>query len=175
MARWYQLVVALDAAGATEIDFELQLAPFELRLKDISIGLRFPSGFLKKMRQTSNGFEEDADANGKPKPFVLELGGLDIRFSGASGVMLEFPRGAPVLSISPVMIADTGVIIEASDAAPYFAPGGVRPHGRRAGVAGPAPPEREDSPSGSGLLPSTVALQDALIGTGGFSGGVITP
>ncbi|MFZ5760359.1 MAG: DUF6603 domain-containing protein [Thermodesulfobacteriota bacterium] len=144
-----------------------------LTLKNLSVALRFPPSWFKSMKQEGNTFVENRDANGNLASFQIELEGFDLAVSGEDFDM-RFPSGAPIISLPPGMIGDTGVVIEAegisfifSEEASVALPTSIPASSRGILISNALIHLPKDI---SVAMPSDVKLDDFFIGSGGFCG-----
>ncbi|MCC6629294.1 MAG: hypothetical protein IT340_18050 [Chloroflexi bacterium] len=158
----------------TEFQFELDIALADGSFQEARVtgglGLRFPREMLRPMRHTADGigWEPVPDAH---REFAITAtlhidANFDITFSGPT-----------VFTLQPTMIGDTGVIVEAANIVPILSataplpagvPAGAVPAGFRGVYIGNAGIHLADP----GVPITGVSLNNALIGSSGFSGDV---
>lgn len=168
-------IAFLSKSGFTQIDFELRVVPaFELTLKNLSALIRLRVGFLRPVQKDSSGeWVPQLDANGDPLPAELKLSGADFRVSADGNVELQFPSGAPTLSLPPLEIGGTGIVLELKKVELYLSEKQSPPAGAKPGFKGVAIQQAELHLSGGvgvSAAPDTVSFNDLLIGSSGFSG-----
>jgi hypothetical protein len=134
------------------------------------VGVRFPLVLLTPMKRTNGRFEIDADAGGTPKPYEITLSGT-FTVDGNGNFSIDFPGGAPGIGLDPVMIGDSGVIVEAEDIQFCLShseslPLDRLPSGWRGIVIRRATVHLPGIP----VLPDEVIFTDCDISAGGFSG-----
>jgi hypothetical protein len=170
--------VVLGGGGdrGTSLTVELDvLDPFALRLKGVTLTLRLPPSIFKPMRATADGkFEEVKGADGKPKPYEISITG-EVHFDSDGNISIIYPTGAPSIALSPLMIGNTGVVIEAEDIQLHLsgkdaAPDPQLPAGWRGIFIGQAQVHLPDGMSSA--IPTDLTFDNCSIGSGGFSGAV---
>jgi len=149
--------------------------PFEIAVST-SISFRFSSSLFKPVRRSENGkyFEIIRDEEtGEVRPYQIDLGNITLKVNSNAEITIETGNNAPSFSLPPVMIGESGVIIEASNIAFIFSQDAVD------SISGLPPSSRgiyiDDAtihlPKDiSVVLPSDIQLDDFLIGSGGLSG-----
>jgi hypothetical protein len=170
--------IVLGGGGdrGTSLSIEIDINdPFAVRLKGVALTIRFPPGFFKPMHETSAGkFEEVKDADGKLRPYEITLSG-DVHVDSDGDISIVFPTGTPTISLKPLMIGDTGVVIEADNIQFYFSRKATPPKPELpAGWRGLFIEQAEiHMPDGmSSAVPTDLTFDDCYIGSGGFSGSV---
>jgi hypothetical protein len=167
-------IALLSADGFTQIPFELQLAPqFELRLIDLHASIRIRSEFLRPVKQEGTKWVPLLDSQGKPKPAEITLGGVDAVVSAEGEIEFVFPTGAPDLSMTPLDIGGSGIVLEISKVGLYFSGKQPPPPGAQPGFKGIAVDQvtlhLSGGIAGAGV-PDKVTFEHLLIGSSGFSG-----
>jgi hypothetical protein len=165
-----QLVLAGTGGASTFLlEFDSQPTP-QLRFGDIPITLRFSKDVLQPVRKIAT---DDGSDQWEPVPdattvdIVLARITLVIDFDGNITLQTDLSIDLP-----PVMIGTTGVIIEARGLQIYLDannPPPGKPAGWRGVHIGTA---QLHLPGDLGATVGTLALTDAYIGNGGFSGTV---
>ncbi|HEX8076303.1 MAG TPA: hypothetical protein VF511_00700, partial [Chthoniobacterales bacterium] len=167
-------IALLSTDGFTQIPFELQVAPeFELRLVGLHAGIRLRSDFLRPVKQEGNKWVPLLDSQGKPKPAEITLGGVDAVVSAEGEIEFVFPTDAPDLSMTPLDIGGSGIVLEINKVGLYFSGKQAPPPGAQPGFKGIAVDEVKLHLSGGiagAGVPDTVIFEHLLIGSSGFSG-----
>ncbi|MEZ4312958.1 MAG: hypothetical protein R3F14_33470 [Polyangiaceae bacterium] len=160
------LVFGGDSAGATQVRASAFAGPAGVaaRLDDISIALRFPPALLKPV----------PEAEGLPAPEHAEIrthGNIALDEDGSIRV-----EGFDSLTLPPVMIGDSGVVISASDVKLDLSTTGAIPEvldaGFDEGFVGVFIGEaRVHLPDGlPALAPEDLVLRRCALGSGGITG-----
>jgi len=164
----------LGSQGGTttlQVEVDITAAGVGVSLQNVSVVLRLPPALLKPVSQASGKWEPILGPNGQPAPFELTLSGITVSFS-SGGLTISFPQGAPALGLPPVMVADSGVVVEASDISLHFDPSAAPPAGQAAGFRGVFMASASvHLPPDLGVT-GTLSMTNAAIGPGGFSGSV---
>lgn len=146
--------IVLDTAGGS-LSFQA------LRVTG-QLALRVPRTMLKPMRQVSGAWVE---APGETREFALST---TVTIGSDGNVTID---GGLTFELEPAMVADTGVIISASGVQLVFSDAAVPP-GAPAGFRGVYIGSAALSMQDPGFPVTGLSLQNALIGSGGFSGDV---
>lgn len=168
-------IAFLSTSGFTQLDFALQFKPdFELRLIDLKAALRLRTGFLRPVHKGSDSkWVPTLDTQGKPVPAEMVLSGVDLIVSAEGDVTVDFPKGAPILSLPPLEFGNSGIVLEMSDIQLYLSEKQSPPTGAQQGFKGVAIKSAALHLSG-GLgvsgAPNKFQATDLLIGSSGFSG-----
>lgn len=168
-------IALLSTSGFTQIDFALRVAPtFELTLKNLNAAIRLRVGFLRPVKKDSAGkWVAQLDANGDPLPAELELGGADLKVSADGDIELVLPGGAPTLSLPPLEIGGSGIVLELNEIELYLSEKQDPPTGAKPGFKGVAVKQAALHLSGGigvSAAPTNIIFKDLLIGSSGFSG-----
>jgi hypothetical protein len=168
-------IAFLSESGFTQVDFALRLGrEFELRLINLQAALRLRSAFLRPVYKGGDGkWVPTLDTQGKPVPAEIVFSGVDAIVSADGDVTLDFPAGAPTLSLTPVEFGNTGIVLEMSDIQLYLSERQAPPPGAQEGFKGVAIKSAELHLSGGlgvNAAPSNFKITDLLIGSSGFSG-----
>ncbi len=169
-------IVLLSSGDHTEVPFQVDVAPlFKLVIPEISVSFRVKSELLRPVQLQNGKWIEQRDTQGNLKPAEIVLNGVGFSATGSGDVDLIMPSGAPKLTLNPVQIGDSGIVVEVDDLSPYFARGQVRPAGLPPGFRGFTAaavklhlPNDFDVP----LVPTSLTFSGVAVGTGGFSGKV---
>lgn len=157
----------------TSFAFELATAPVpRFRIVDIPIALRLDSSLLKPARRVR------ANEPGKPDSFEpdtstlfvdITLAKITLAIDADGNISID---GAASISLPPTYIGDTGVVVEASEIG-IFLDAACPPPGKPAGWRGVHIAQASLYLPGelAGIV-GNLALTDAYIGNGGFSGTV---
>lgn len=153
------------AAGGKAVELVIELSPFRFSIKGVSVFLRIDAEVLRplKVQSTSGSYEPDPDA----KCLEIKLGTLDIAIDGDGNI--DFDLSASTITIPRCAIGSTGIIL-AIGKLNWISPATVTtslPQNMPAGFTGLFLDDVEVNIPG---LPGTFRLDDAFIGTGGFSG-----
>ncbi len=154
----------------TVITIEADLRePKAFRLGNVSVALRFSPSVLKPVRQTNGRFELD------PSRQHVQIGLTGTFIVGEEGVRIE---GLNELQLKPCMIANSGIVIEASSVLLDLSRDSSIPEAEVIGL----PPSWMGvfiqeaaihlSPELTSALPGGLSFRNCFIGTGGFSGEV---
>jgi hypothetical protein len=172
-------VALLSHGDITEFGFEVELheGVFSLSLFALSAAIRFESGLLKRMKPVAGGFVEESPdpITGEPQPIEISIEGADLSFNSAGEFTFSFAGGAPVFSIQPFMIGDSGIVVEVTSCQPILA--------AQAATLPPTIPADWRGiyldqaaihlPEGlNDILPDDITIEDFFIGSGGFCGKV---
>lgn len=158
---------------STTITAEIELsADVRVRLVEPAVRLRVSSDLLAPVTRVDGAFEVDRLPDGRPKPYEVALSGFDVRYDAARGVELASTAGALQLALPPVMIGETGIVLEIDEALLFFSANGERPAGIPQDFRGIAVGMARVTlpPAMSMALPTTISVTGALIGSGGFTG-----
>ena len=157
---------------AVQADIADDLASFETRIVDAGVTLRFPPAIFRKVQWTGSSYEVVEDANGEPQPYEIFLGGLTLTLDSDGDLTLSSGNAPPTIALSPLMIGETGIVIE-SDSIEFYLSKKVQAPGQPAGWRGLYIQNAKLYLPGN-LADSVGILQvsDAYIGSGGFSGRV---
>jgi len=169
-------VALLSTGGFTQIPFELQVVPqFKLRLTDLTASIRLRSDFLRPVTRQGANWVPLLDEQGKPKPAEITLSGVGAVVSAEGDVDIVFPTGSPDLSLTPLDLGGTGIVLEISKVALYLSEKQVPPLGEQPGFKGIAVDSATIHLSGglSGIgVPTSATFDKLRIGNSGFSGTV---
>ncbi len=146
-----------------------------LELPSISPGIRFKTDLLKPVKKEGDKFVPIEASDGVEPYYQIDLDGLSLSADTAGNIDFGFAAGAPSIDLKPVMIGDSGVVVEAENITFVFS--------RQAADSIPS-----ISPTARGIyiesatihlpeglsvaLPDDVQLEDFFIGSGGISGSV---
>jgi hypothetical protein len=147
-----------------------------LILENISIALRFPTSWFRRMRNENGVFVEDKDESGSIRPYQISLNDITITLDTNGNIDVHFIDGTPSIELQPAMIGNSGIIVEAKSIVLCFSEESVNS----------LPPSIPRNFRGiyvddlsvhlpkdiSVALPDNVVLEDFLIGSGGISGRV---
>jgi len=154
-------------SGSTEIDFSFTLRPEpQVALKELRAMLRIPGSLLHPVQQEEGGrWVPIRDEDGNIRDAEITFQANEIRADLAGNV--EF-SGAAALSLGPVVIGETGLVVELHDTALCFSDAASAGSPFRGLTAGSAvlhlPPELNLQ-----NLPP-LRFQDLQVGNTGFSG-----
>ena len=159
-------IAATDGGSAIGLDVEI-LPDLRITVEPIPIGLRFSNDLLKPARRAADGSGYEVDPT---RPYVeLTLGSVGLEVDGDGNIALT---GGIDIDLPAAMIGDSGVVIEAKDIRLYL-DASSPPPGKPQGWRGVHIAQAELSlPGDLGATVGTLALTDAYIGNGGFSGTV---
>jgi hypothetical protein len=168
-------VALLNEDGVTVVPFQIDVQPeFACRLPEVTASLRITSDLLRRVRREDGEWVPDTVA-GNQQPTELRLGGVGVVMDVQRGLQISMPAGMPALSMPPVQLGDTGIVLEVERLTPYLSATQPLPQGAPPGFRGIALdtvrlhlPSDLDIP----LDPSELTFEKMLIGTGGFSGAV---
>lgn len=167
------ILLAADGSG-TAIPLEVQIKPdFALRMQDVPLALQFSKELLKPVRKTAGTADGAASWEVDPAApaVVIEFAEVDFEVNGDGDITLELDVG---LTLPPTMISDTGVVIEAQNAALEL-DATTPPAGQPAGTKGLAIGQASlYLPGELGEVIGPLTLSNAFIGNGGFTGAVAT-
>lgn len=164
-------VIALVFGGngsSSEFPIEVDLRePAQVRFVEVSMALRFADNILKPVREKDGRFEID------PSQRYVEIALSGSIIVDVDGIRIE---GMNQLSLSPCMISDSGIVIEASSVVLDLSTDSSIPQAEAAGLSQSwrgvffeeaaihLPPELGSA------VPSELSFQDCFIGSGGFTG-----
>lgn len=159
--------LVLGAAGdATIFPLTLQILPTLQLSVDIGVALRLSSAYLKPVVQNP------ADGSFSPDPtrtsVDISLGTVTLSIDGEGKLGLTLNQS---ISLEPVMIGDSGVVIQASSIS-LFLDGSATPPGQQPGTLGVGIASAQVFLPGTMGRSVTLSMTDAFIGNGGFSGQV---
>lgn len=170
-----ELVLGGDGqATAVRVEIDVE-EPFEARLVDLSLAVRFAASLLKPMKRDAKGdYVEDRNAAGKLRPCEIALKAT-VKVDAEGNLSLVFPGGAPAISLKPAMIGESGIVIEATDVTLHFngqqpSPHASLPQGWK-GLFIKSASIHFTGAVGS-AVPDDLKFADCFIGNGGFSGKV---
>ena len=171
------LGIYFGSNGATnqlsvQADIADDLSSFETRIVDAGVILRFPPSIFRSVQWTGSSYEVVEDANGEPQPYEILLGGLTLTLDSDGDLTLSSGNAPPTIALSPLMIGETGIVIE-SDSIEFYLSKKVQAPGQPAGWRGLHIQNAKLYLPGN--LADTVGIlqvSDAYIGSGGFSGRV---
>jgi YVTN family beta-propeller protein len=166
-------IALLAQGGHTAVPFEVDIAPsLELRLPNLTFSFRIASDLLRPVELVGGKWVERSNVDGEPVPAEIVCSGVGLRIAADGDIAVTMPSGAPKLSLPPVQIGDTGLVVEIVDLSPYLARGQALLPGMPPGFRGFAVkqiklhlPDGFDVP----LAPNSLQFKDVIIGTGGFS------
>lgn len=154
----------------SEFDIEIDLrSPLELRLINVEVALRFSSSILRPVVKIGERFAPDTSRN------YMQVGVTGSIRTSADGISVD---GFDTLSFGPIMIGNSGIVIEAPSFSFDVSTGSNIPQASAAGL-----PENWIGayigsatlylpPDLSSILPSGISMRECFIGSGGFSGKV---
>jgi hypothetical protein len=159
-----QLTVQADIAD----DF----SSFETRIVNAGVILRFPPSMFRSVQWTGSSYEVVKGPGGQPKPYEILLGGLTLAFDSDGDLTLSSGNAPPTIALSPLMIGETGIVIE-SDGIEFYLSKKVQAPGQAPGWRGLYIQSAKLHLPGD-LADSVGVLQvsNAYIGNGGFTGSV---
>jgi hypothetical protein len=159
-------IAATDGGSAVGLDVEI-LPDLRITVEAIPIGLRFSQDLLKPARRAADGSGYEVDPT---RPYVeLTLGSIGLEVDGDGNIAFT---GGIEIDLPAATIGDSGVVIEAKDIRLYL-DASSPPPGKPQGWRGVHIAQAELSlPGDLGATVGTLALTDAYIGNGGFSGTV---
>jgi hypothetical protein len=163
-------IALLSTDEFTQVPFELQVDPqFELRLKQLHASIRLRSAFLKAVKQDKGKWVALLDPQGNPAPAEITLGEVDAVGDADGDITLV---GLPSLSLTPVDIGGTGIVLEMSKIALYLSGKDPPPYDEKPGFKGIAISHAELHLSGGIKAAGTpdVTFDRLLISSSGFSG-----
>ena len=137
-----------------------------LEISGIDLGIRFPTTLFKPVKKKSDGtFEAISSKSGKPA--ALEITVEDVCFAIDSSGDIEFSLFDDSVSLEfnhPFMISDSGIVIDTEGIKLAF--------GQAGGTSGVGISKATiHLPGGlSDIIPGTLTISDAFIGSGGFTG-----
>ncbi|RKN70084.1 hypothetical protein [Paenibacillus ginsengarvi] len=168
-------LVVSAVGGSTYVPLEVQIQPdFAFRMKDVPLALRFSKDLLKPVRRTTSGGADRPAAweIDTSKEYVdIRFAELDLEINADGDISIGVEGG---IDLPPVMLGDSGVVIEAHDVAlfldtanppPGQVPGWKGVHIKQASLY---------LPGELGEIVGSLQLLDAYIGNGGFTGQVST-
>jgi hypothetical protein len=162
------------ASGGTLVPIEIKAQPdFSLSLHDVPLTLRFSDSLLKPVRKAESNGSSAAGWEVDPtlKHVDITVGSVSLSVNGDGDVALT---GGPQIDLPPVMIADTGIVIEAHGIDLYLdsaQPPPGQPAGWRGVHIGSA---SLYLPGELGEILGQLSLSNAYIGNGGFTGTIAT-
>jgi hypothetical protein len=145
-----------------------------LKLSAVSISLRLPSDLFNAVHEEDGAYVVDKNADGTNAQYEIKLDGIDVEVDSIGNMTISSVASAPSLSLSPVMIGDTGIVISADDVHLFLGADDALPSAAPAGFKGLyldsarvyLPAELKD------LIADEVAFKDCYIGSDGFTGSV---
>lgn len=166
----------LSTDDFTQIPFELQVDPqFELRLTDLAASVRIRSNLLRAVKLQGAKWVPLLDSQGMPKPAEITLAGVGAVVSAEGGIEFVFPNNAPDLSLTPIDLGGSGIVLEISKVSLYFSEKQAPPLGEQSGFKGIAVDSATLHLSGglNGIgVPTSTTFHQLRIGNSGFSGTV---
>ena len=166
------LAISFREDGITLIDLEFEILP-RLRVTVASqyLGLRFRQDLLRPVRRVDSGPDSDSTGGWELDPqqghAQIQLSDVSLTIDENGDISLE--AEGPV-SLSPMMIGETGVVVEAKDLSLHLdatsPPSGQPPGWRGVSIASAA----LYLPGELGEIVGALELSGATIGHGGFSG-----
>ena len=162
----------LSTDGFTQVPFALRMDPdFLLSLTDLTATLRLRSDLLKPVHlDATNTWVATLDGNGFAVPAELTLSGVAMSMTADGDIDVTYPNGAPNLSLQPLMLGDSGIVLEMSDIAVYLSRTQT-PDGFKGITAASATLHLSGVFDVQGA-PDTVVFTDLRIGASGFSGSI---
>jgi hypothetical protein len=159
-------------ALAVEADITDDLSSYEIRIVNAGIIARFPPTIFRTVQWTGTQFETVKGAGGEPLPYEITVAGLTLAFDSDGDLTLSSGGSPPALTLAPMMIGDTGIVIEA-DSLEFYLSSKIQAPGQPSGWRGAHIQNAKLHLPGD-LAASVGILQvgDAYIGSGGFTGGV---
>jgi hypothetical protein len=171
------LGIYLGSDGATnqisvEADISDGFVGYEIRIVNAGVIARFPPTIFRKVQWTGTQFETVKSATGQPLPYEIAIAGLTVSFDSDGDLTLSSGGSPPAITLAPMMVGDTGVVIEA-DSLEFYLSKKVQAPGQAACWRGVHIQNAKLHLPGS-LAASVGILQigDAYIGSGGFTGSV---
>jgi hypothetical protein len=165
----------LGSKGSTSsLAFQADLGSVPtFRLLSVSVVIRLPSGLFNPVEPDGTGWKLKTLADGSVAPFEIAIGGVDIEVSNGR-FDLKTPQGGPAIALPPVMIGDSGVVVESSSIQLYFDRTAAPPTGQSPGFQGIYIEEAAVHMPGDVGVSSAGVLkfEDCAIGAGGFTGSV---
>jgi hypothetical protein len=162
-----QLVVGgVQDATIFEVDIDILPEP-KLSVKDVTFALRLDKRYFKpaRLNPQTNAYEVDPD-----RTFVdIQLGTVTLSIDPDAGVVFTGNTGP--IDLPPTMIGESGVVIQASDLQ-AFLNDQATPPGKPAGTRGVAIASAQVFLPGTMGRSVNLAMTNAFIGNGGFSGAV---
>ena len=148
---------------------------FGVGFSEVALTLRFKNSLLKPVELGAEGYVVKVDDAGEVLPVDVTLEGIS--FAVNSNFEIELELGSNV-SFGPAMIADTGIVVEATSFSPILSEtaaqkilSGTTLDSSSRGVY--LYEAAVHFPEGlSDILLDTLYFEDAFIGSGGFSGSV---
>ncbi|MES2732251.1 MAG: hypothetical protein V4714_10895 [Bacteroidota bacterium] len=168
----------LSAGDYTEFAFKLGYYGdrFDLTLSNLSVAIRVSSALFKRMEATAGGYVEAPPdpITGQPLPIEVAIEGTEIALTSEG--QFTFAPGTSALTIQPFMVGESGIIVDItslklilSDAAALELPASI-PADWRGVYLEQATIHLPDELAG--ILPQSIAFQNAFVGSGGFCGSV---
>ena len=169
------VAVAFNSAGGVtsfSLGSTVSESLVEIRLLDLNVALRLTTDLFVAMRREGDRFVRDETPSGAQRPFSVTLENIDIQLTFADVFSFDL-LDSPSITLTPVGISDTGVIIEADSMTLRFSDAGDPPPGFDAAWRGVYIPRAMlHLPEIIRGLPSGLVIENAGIGAGGFSGSV---
>lgn len=153
------LVIAGGPEGSTALRVEIDTAPFEVRLVDVPLSLRVPASVLRPVADPGAASLE------------VQLGELDVSLDGEGNLDIDLSAAG---ALPRCDVAGTGVLVEVGRfrwITPATSPAD-RPAGTPAGFTGLYLDDVLVEIPGLPTAAAAWSLEDAFLGTGGFSGRV---
>lgn len=150
-------------------------ATVTFRLVNVGATLRFKQALLRRVAAAQGGgYKPMLDTDGTPLAAQISLSGIDVVYTIGGSLRIETPTGGPQLSLPPVMIADTGVVIESQAITLHLSRDAPPPPGAAAGFVGVhiASAAVRLPAALTGTTPPTLSFTNARIGSDGFTGTV---
>lgn len=159
--------------GSTYLPLEVQVLPeFAFRMKDLPLALRFSKDLLKPVGRTaSDGADQPVKWEVDPtKEYVdIELAEIDLEINADGDIAIDVEGQ---IDLPPVMLGDSGVVIEAHGIGLYLDATNPPP-GQPAGWKGIHIGQASlYLPGELGEIVGNLQLTNAYIGNGGFTGSV---
>ncbi len=159
--------------GSTYLPLEVQVLPeFAFRMKDLPLALRFSKDLLKPVRRAaSGGADQPVKWEVDPtKEYVdIELAEIDLGINADGDIAIDVEGQ---IDLPPVMLGDSGVVIEAHGIGLYLDATNPPP-GQPAGWKGIYIGQASlYLPGEIGEIVGNLQLTNAYIGNGGFTGNV---
>jgi hypothetical protein len=163
-------VALLAKEEMTQVDFTHRLAPnVELILENLNVSFRIKTDLLKRVKLQDGEWVPDLDGDGNPRRPEIVVTAGKLRIDGDWNA--EFVD-APAAGFPPVMLGNTGIVLEVSQLALWLS--STLPNPPEPGFKGVTLDHATIHFTGDmrAGVPSSVALTDARIGSSGFSGRV---
>lgn len=169
------VVVFNGAGGLTSLSLGATLSEslVEIRVLDLNVTLRLSTDAFRSGHFGEGRFvEEERLPSGERQPFSVAIENIDLQLSFGDSFHFDL-LDAPAITLTPVAIADTGIVIEAESMSLHFSAAGDPPPAFDAAWRGVFIPRATiHLPEIIRGLPSGLTIENAGIGAGGFTGSV---